>query len=35
MSAAHAVPGARPMTKDEHGRLLNTLLEAERAGAPE
>jgi nitronate monooxygenase len=33
MSAAHAVPRTLPMAMDEYGRLLNTLLEAERAGA--
>ena len=31
--SARAVPRALPMTRHEYGRLLNTLLEAERAGA--
>lgn len=31
--SAYAVQQALPMTKHEYGRLLNTLLEAERAGA--
>lgn len=30
---AHKVPDAAPMTREELGRLLNLLLEAERAGA--
>lgn len=30
VQAAHTV---QPMTQEEYGRLLNTLLEAERAGA--
>jgi Domain of unknown function (DUF6306) len=33
MSAVHAVPSTLPMARDEYSRLLNTLLEAERAGA--
>jgi hypothetical protein len=33
MKARHGIAAGQPMAREEYGRLLNTLLEAERAGA--